>query len=177
MKYFSLNFTLEIVQKAQKRFFQIIHLKAYQFCPCTEGAVRFCGESKQKVGCNKNYTSRRCPWSVSPVREPPRIKTSRQQTVVATTRSPQMLIIIVATNPGRTISESQNSENGAAWKFLEVLGIMVIFPNRPVTFPELSLRHFNQKKFCCYHIDQEQGEQNEKKLLEQGGVLSMFSRM
>ena len=107
-------------------------------------------------------TSMRCPWSVSPVREPPRIKTSRQQTVVATTISPQMLIIIVATNPGRTISESQNSENGAAWKFLEVLGIMVIFPNRPVTFPELSLRHFNQKKFCCYHIDQEQGEQNEK---------------
>ena len=80
-----------------------------------------------------------------------------------------MLIIIVATNPGRTISESQNSENGAAWKFLEVLGIMVIFPNRPVTFPELSLRHFNQKKFCCYHIDQEQGEQNEKEIARTRG--------
>jgi hypothetical protein len=151
MKYFNLNFTLEIVQKAQKRFFQIIHLKAYQFCPCTEGAVRFCGESKQKIGSNKKCTSMRCPWSVSPVREPPRIKTSRQQTVVATARSPQMLIIIVATNPGRTILESQNSENGAAWKFLEVLGIMVIFPNRPVTFPELSLLSFqSEKKLCNY---------------------------
>ena len=48
-----------------------------------------------------------------------------------------MLIVIVATNPRRTISESQNSENVAAQKFLELLGTLENVKGEFESFGEL----------------------------------------
>ena len=48
----------------------------------------------------------RYSWSVSPVREPPRLKTSRQQTVVATAIRPPMFIISNARIPVEVLRRS-----------------------------------------------------------------------
>ena len=123
-----------------------------------QGTVKALGRSLKAMTISPVKKSK-CLGSVSPVREPPRTKTSRQQTAVAVTIRPQVLInkVNVATIPKGRNQSHTNQKSAEAQKFLELLGIMVIFPHRPVTFPELSRLSIQTASdpvsvFFCYEL-------------------------
>ena len=80
-----------------------------------QGTVKALGWSLKAMTISPVKKSK-CLGSVSPVREPPRTKTSRQQTTVAVTIRPQVLINKVATIPKGRNQSHTNQKSAVAQK-------------------------------------------------------------